>query len=355
MSFEMLRFSYLTFITVIVFEYFSLIIIDSSFLWIEYCRKDYEFCPQCFDEKINHEKWDNLLKSDFSTLPVNLVFGTRKVQRVLVNINDGSQKRAVLKYVSNEDVVQDFKELLLRYTINTLSEILKEMYQLESHINSFTFCPSQFDSNFFETFHLFNGNNVSFWMQLWLNPELVVLRAIQNSENVVLKNSVPNVIDWCGFVLLETDTGSDNLIAFYDEPLIKRINLAQQLLEMAIAFSIGINGFRLIWLKCILKNVPFQTHPHDFHYRIYLTDCTPDNIVVDTSTLRISFVDLDSLFIVNSELIKSNQINRHERIDCEQCFAFVPEELCAFHLSDINIFSVCQVGGGACVVKCIYY
>lgn len=78
--------------------------------------------------------------------------------------------------------------------------------------------------------------------------------------------------------------------------------------------------------------------------RIYLTDATPDNIVVDRTTLRISFVDLDSLFIVNSELIKSNQIHCHQRIDCLQCFAFVPQELCAYHLSDINLFSVCQVG-----------
>lgn len=227
------RISYLTLITVIVFKYFPHIINDSSFLWIEYCRQDYEFCPQCFDDSINHKNWNNLLKSEFNALPINLVFGTRKVQRVFFGDN---QEKAVLKYFSSEDVIENFKKSLCRYGLNfidcptlksqsidILSEILRDLYRLEPHTNSFTFCPSYFDSQtFFDTFHHFNGNNVSFWMQLWLNPELVILRAIQKSENDVLKNAVPKVIDWCGFVLLETDTGSDNLITYYYEPLWKR-------------------------------------------------------------------------------------------------------------------------------------
>lgn len=259
------RISYLTFVTVIVFEYFPHIINDSSFLWIEYCKKDYEFCTKCFDDNIYQKNWNNLLKGEFGTLPINLVFGTRKVQRVSVTLNGDTHEKAVLKYFSNEDVIENFKKSLCRYyqsedgpnfvdcptlnsqSIDILSEILRDLYRLEPLTNRFTFCPSYFDSHtFFDTFHHFNGNNVSFWMQLWLNPELVILRAIQKSENDVLKNAVPKVIDWCGFVLLEEDTGSDNLIAFYDEPLIKRINLAHQLIEVAIAFSIGINGFRLV-------------------------------------------------------------------------------------------------------------
>lgn len=79
--------------------------------------------------------------------------------------------------------------------------------------------------------------------------------------------------------------------------------------------------------------------------RIYLTDATPDNIVVDTSSFDITFVDLDSIFVVDSETIMNKQkIHRHEKIDCEgNCFAYVPEDLCSHHLSDINLFAVCQV------------
>lgn len=66
-------------------------------------------------------------------------------------------------------------------------------------------------------------------------------------------------------------------------------------------------------------------------------------MVVDKSTHRLTFVDLDSLIIVDSHATQSNHINRHEQIDCDHCFAFIPNELCSAHLSDINLFSVCQI------------
>lgn len=90
----------------------------------------------------------------------------------------------------------------------------------------------------------------------------------------------------------------------------------------------------------------FSTENLNFHeyYRVYFTDATPDNFVVNRSTLRLTFVDLDSLLIVDSHIItQTNIINRHEQIDCDHCFAFIPDELCSYQLSDINLFSVCQV------------
>lgn len=81
-------------------------------------------------------------------------------------------------------------------------------------------------------------------MQLMINPELIVLEAIKHSENSILKNYVPTVIDWCGFVVVEEDMGNLTLLDFYDSPLRQRIFLAQQLLKLAIAFSYGLNGFR---------------------------------------------------------------------------------------------------------------
>lgn len=257
---DMLRISYLIFLTVFVFD-FEYIFNDSS-IFIHFCRRDVDFfneiCPQCFVDDINQKKWNNLFKNEFdSSLSLNLLFGYRKVWKVTINTITGHQKKAVLKYFSSDDVVKNFKKLLCRYIdcstsnsfkdVSRLSGILKDMYRLEPHTNSFTICPSYYDSqNFFDTFHHFNGNNLTFWIQLWLNPELVIIKAIQahRSTNEVLKNAVPDVIDWCGFVLLETDNGSENLIDFYDEPFLKRIHLAKQLIEIAIAFSTGINGFR---------------------------------------------------------------------------------------------------------------
>lgn len=79
-------------------------------------------------------------------------------------------------------------------------------------------------------------------------------------------------------------------------------------------------------------------------FSIYLTDATPDNIVVDRETLQVAFVDLDSLQLVDSSAFPvESKIHRHEKIDCDRCFAYVPDELCSHRLSDINLFSVCQV------------
>lgn len=81
-----------------------------------------------------------------------------------------------------------------------------------------------------------------------------------------------------------------------------------------------------------------------FFHSIYWTDATPDNIVVDKSSLQISFADLDNLHIVDSrKAIHSDKIHRYERIPCDRCFAYVPVELCSHHLSDMNLFTVCQV------------
>lgn len=90
------------------------------------------------------------------------------------------------------------------------------------------------------------------------------------------------------------------------------------------------------------------------NFRIYFTDATPDNIVVDRKSLKIAFVDLDNLLIVDSLAYSSGMqarkewtaIHKHEKIECNGCFAYVPEELCAHHISDINLFATCQVCRG---------
>lgn len=33
----------------------------------------------------------------------------------------------------------------------------------------------------------------------------------------------------------------------------------------------------------------------------------------------------------------------HEKIACDNCFAYVPEDICGHAMSDINVYSVCQL------------
>lgn len=70
--------------------------------------------------------------------------------------------------------------------------------------------------------------------------------------------------------------------------------------------------------------------------------------------MQISFIDLDNVLIVDSTAYDNytasdrpstwNSIHRQEKIACDGvCFAYVPKDLCSHHLSDMNLFAVCQV------------
>lgn len=258
--------SFLIVLTIVVLRYCIFFTWD-TFLWIHYCQTDIKFCPQCFhhhhqqhsnpEHFVKHLSISNEFGADF-----NIIFG-RKIQKATLSI-DSNIQNVILKYFSNDEIQTNLKYSACSYIANIknvplnatncdngwhfglqpneLSEILNRLYRTRSNFTSFTVCPSITD-DFMRTFNHFQ-NNATFWMQLSINPELIVLKAIQNSENAVLINSVPNVIDWCGFVILEEDTGDSTLLDFYDHPLRQRIFLAQQLLKIAIAFSHGLNGFR---------------------------------------------------------------------------------------------------------------
>lgn len=192
-----------------------------------------------------------------------MIFG-RQIQKATLSM-DSKIQNVILKYISNDEAMTNLKLSACTHIVNEknvtlnatncdnelwhfglhpneLSIILKHLYQKKSNFTSFTVCPTIADE-FMRTFNNFE-NDATFWMQLSINPELIILKAIQNSENAILKSSIPNVIDWCGFVILEEDTGDSTLLDFYDYPFRQRIFLAQQLLELAIAFAHGLNGFR---------------------------------------------------------------------------------------------------------------
>lgn len=256
--------SFLILLSIVVLKYCIFFTWD-TFLWIHYCQTDIKFCPQCFQHHSNPEHFVKYLSiSNEFGADFNIIFG-RKIQKATLS-NDSKIQNVILKYFSNDETLTNLKYSICMHIANEknvtlnatancdndlwhfdlqsneLSEILKHLYKMRSNFTSFTVCPAITD-DFMRTFNHFKSN-ATFWMQLSINPEWIVLNAIQNSKNTILKNSVPTVIDWCGFVILEEDTGESTLLDFYDYPLRQRIFLAQQLLNIAIAFSHGLNGFR---------------------------------------------------------------------------------------------------------------
>lgn len=118
---------------------------------------------------------------------------------------------------------------------------------------------------------------------------------------------------------------------FYKSSLSKRLTIARNLLMGAISLTNGHQGFR-----------------------IYLTDATKDNIAVDEDTLAVTFIDLDDVIIQQVSLVpKKNAIpvHRHEKLDCDNCFAYSTKDICGSPKSDINIFTICQVRGPTRAIK----
>lgn len=255
--------AFLIALTIVVFRYCIFFTWD-SLLWMHYCQTDIEFCPQCFQHNANpgqfvqHLHISNEFGADF-----NIIFG-RKIQKA-THTADGKFTNVILKYFANADMLTNLKNSACKHLVNNannslpnvtncdkrwhfgrqsddVSTALSHLYKMRSNFTGFMVCPAITEA-FMLSFNHFK-NDATFWMQLSINPELIVLDAIKHSENAILQNSVPHVIDWCGFVVLEEDTGNLTLLDFYDHSLRQRIFLAQQLLNIAIAFSYGLNGFR---------------------------------------------------------------------------------------------------------------
>lgn len=219
--FQMLR-GFITVYSVIIFKYYLFIVNDNPSLWIEYCANDYDGCPECFEGNKGNEKWlENIIL--LSEMNTNLIFG-RKIHRALWVHTNGEHKRVILKY--------RFK----KYSENSIEKLRQSILS--------NLC-SNYSDQFRTTFNHF-GNDRTFWVYLIHNPELIIIKAIKNSNNLVLKNAIPMVFDYCGFVLIEEDTGTNTLINYYNHPLKQRIFLAQQLLKIATCFSYGIDGFRYL-------------------------------------------------------------------------------------------------------------
>lgn len=258
-------FPQLILLTVIVLRYFPYPAPD-SLLWVQYCHRDYQFCPKCFERNASQGNWLKNLKSITKEFNINSIFGTRKVQRALWSYGDeGQSENVVMKYFSNDDILDDFMYKFCKHASmylekdatndsncasmwksasqsNELSEVLRRIYNKKKSYLNTRLCPDH-SEHFLRIFNQFT-NNATFWIQLWINPELVILKAIQSSDNLALKNAVPRLVDWCGFAFVVEDTGRTTLLDFYENSFRERIYLAKQLLEIAIAFSYGIDGFR---------------------------------------------------------------------------------------------------------------
>lgn len=255
-------------LVLIILKHVSIVDFDDKQHWIKYCNDDYEFCPMCFKNDFNRFDTENhlIIESTFENMEssINSLFGSRTMQ-VATWKNENNSFPVVLKYLSNHDKQWNIKHafceyarhfitnnetncdiIWMFYTMNGSNEefvttALKSLFESNQWTDGITSCPNRNNEiQFKDTFNQYS-NDLTFWMQLLINPELVILQTAQ--KNDVFKKIVPRLFYSCGFVMVEQYAGVA-LYQFYDHSIFDRIYLAEQLLEAASSFSYGINGFR---------------------------------------------------------------------------------------------------------------
>ncbi|XP_055917226.1 uncharacterized protein LOC129949662 [Eupeodes corollae] len=273
---------------------------------------DYKNCPKCFENQSDFCKRVHL---DYHfdenlTNNLNILFGVRQ-NRVLSN-NKNSSNKIFAKYLARDF---DFSDLNEEVNENEMIRKLSQRFLNESRLDGMQFCPHSEIQRFIQLFAK-NYTELNIWMHMNINVQPILLPHLHS-----LGFPVPETYATCGFTIYQSFDGVP-LADLYSSDFITKLKIASNLLKGAFKFSEGFNGFR-----------------------IYITDLNMDNVVYNQNENKVSFVDLDTVLIVDDHHQKSESklIHKHEFLECNDCFAFSPTDICASGQSDINIFAVCQL------------
>lgn len=247
----MLRFcsiavSHFTFlVTLVVIKYSQFIDENSKRQWIEYCLNDYKLCANCFITSNEcMETMDDIELIDDIESSINSVFGSRTIQMGRF-ISTGQP--IVLKRLTNFEKFNVLRQHICENEINCKLmansanvERIEHFVRSSERIDGIQKCKNEMNTNFVQTLNQFKIPAI-FWIQLFVNPELVLLNVLNNDSN--FDRFIPKLYNSNGFVLIESFDGV-SLYEFYTHQFRDRLQLAKNLLHAAHQFSIGTNGLR---------------------------------------------------------------------------------------------------------------
>ncbi|XP_017465317.1 PREDICTED: uncharacterized protein LOC108358466 [Rhagoletis zephyria] len=201
---------------------------------------------------------------------------------------------------------------LLNFPLNR--ELLKREFHLQAPSLDFQFCPHESIQRFVNFFSTTSGyNETTVWLFMLTNAQLFLQPYLQKHGF-----PVPQTFGICGFTAYQEHVGQ-TVEHFYPADFQIKLRIVRQLLEAALIFTNGFEG-----------------------YRIYITDLTSDNLVYNVERDKLYFVDLNTVYIVDANsTIDSDGVDHHDLIACDNCFAFVPDRLCTNGLSDLNVLESC--------------
>lgn len=276
-------------------------IFESNFL------NDFEFCPMCFENLSDFCKHFHLeYELDESiTNDLNALLGLRQNR---IFINKKTKNKVFVKYLKK---TFDFKNFKIKSENELLDKLTANFFD-ETRLEGMQFCPKSKVKRFVNIFSK-NYTELNIWMHMNVNIQSILLPYLHS-----LGFPVPHTFDTCGFTIIQSVDGV-SLANLYNSDFITKLKITKELLIGSFKFSEGFEDFR-----------------------IYITDFTKDNIVYNKFKNKVSFVDLDTVFIVDGDQNKQS-IYKHEFIECFDCFAFSPKDMCASDNCDINVFAVCQL------------
>lgn len=259
-------------------------------------QKDLHLCKECFEDQIKACLGieNQIVFTEGFEDSLNIMFGFRHTR-----YGTFKGKKTVIKYLGND--VKGVERILK----SNDSELFDNLFDT-TRIEGLQMCSKTVFYKVFKTKTLSN------LVYLNVDAQPLILPILHHH-----KLPVPKLFQTCGFTIYESYEGN-RLTNFYYSPFKTRLQIAVQLLQGALQFTAGFDGFR-----------------------VYLTDLNPDNIVYNPETNKLTFVDLDDIILVDSEE-NTVESHRHEMIECDGCFAYSQQSICAAKSSDINLFAACQ-------------
>lgn len=228
-----------------VCKYFNFDDAKQRSLWIEYCLDDIAFCPLCFDQSARercHSFLDEITLINSFSDNVNILFGSRRTQHARA-----SNQLLFLKHPPNVDRMNLMSNKICGESTKCLADRSADASELGEKIKLFVLaseridgiqrCANQSTTHFVGAFNRF-ASTTEFWLHVYMNPELVLLRRLADAIDVV-----PQVHIWNGFVVVESFAGR-TLNSYYDRSTGVKLRIAKNLLLAAEMISNGVDGFR---------------------------------------------------------------------------------------------------------------
>ncbi|XP_017123717.1 uncharacterized protein LOC108143700 [Drosophila elegans] len=269
----------------------------------ELLEKDLRVCPACFPDQREHcEDFFRRISepSDWSRLTkaVSLLFDRRMVYFVELK-----EEEQVTQLVAKRKHIDQWK---------VKSEDLEnEFLEQKERLGGFHLCRTFARKPRFVSYLEQRGyasTSVWFYMMHYVSQLLM-------QELYSLDFPVPRTFASCGLTHFQSYAGR-SLTHYVEAKEDLRLELASQLLQLALKLTFGFSDFR-----------------------IYLTDFTADNLAYDEASKKVILIDLDSLVLVDAQST-SGQVQKYEPLP-DEGFTFDVSAFCSGQQLDANIYQAC--------------